>query len=198
MKKIGLFFGCFDPVHRGHIRAAEMFRTAAELDRVLLVPANTQYRKFFGPSAGGVHRLNMCVLAAGGHEGIDVCDFEVRSPRLPYTTDTVKYIRTRIPGAEIFLCAGEDTANALPRWACFPELREWVALLVISRAGGPGHPAELFRSGAKVLYIDAETDGISSTAVRRRLWAGERVIPELDENVLCYIRENSLYRNQGK
>ena len=182
MKKIGLFFGCFDPVHRGHIRAAEMFRTAAELDRVLLVPANTQYRKFFGPSAGGVHRLNMCVLAAGGHEGIDVCDFEVRSPRLPYTTDTVKYIRTRIPGAEIFLCAGEDTANAL----------------VISRAGGPGHPAELFRSGAKVLYIDAETDGISSTAVRRRLWAGERVIPELDENVLCYIRENSLYRNQGK
>ena len=57
--KIGLFGGCFDPVHTGHLRAASAFRAAAGLDAVLLVPANGSYKKIGSAMEGGAHRLRM-------------------------------------------------------------------------------------------------------------------------------------------
>lgn len=190
---IGLFCGCFNPVHNGHIRAAEAFRSAAGLDCVFLVPASDQYRKPGVPAAAGAHRLRMCALAAGGHAGIAVCGFEVRAPELPYTIDTVEYARAQFPGAEISLCMGGDAAKALPRWACFEPLRKNAAFLVINRAGDSGRPEQLLQSGARVTLIHQEPDGISSAAVRKKLQAGDSSIPELDGRVLRYIRENALY-----
>ena len=121
--KIGLFCGCFDPVHTGHIRAAEAFRDAAGLDAVLLVPANGSYKKFGSAMEGGAHRLRMCALAVSGRGGLAVSGFEVRAAEPPYTSDTVAYARRCCPGAEICLCMGSDAARYVTRWACFGELR---------------------------------------------------------------------------
>lgn len=193
MKRIGLFCGCFNPIHKGHLRAAEEFLRAGELERVFLVPASGRYGKLRGLAPDGVHRLRMCALAAGGRDDIAVCDFEIRSPGLPDTMDTVEYFRDRFPGAVLFLCMGGDTAGMVPRWACFPELRESVSFLVIRRSGGSGAPEELTGRGTRVTYLDREEDGISSTAIRGKLLRGESSIPELDEKVLGYIREHALY-----
>lgn len=193
MKKIGLFCGCFNPVHNGHIMAAESFKKAAELDCVYLVPANSQYSKFSGYVENGQHRLEMCALAVEDHDGIEVCDFEIRSPEVLYTMDTVIYMKTLYPDAEIFLCMGVDTAEKICLWACFDELKKNVKFLIASRYENNNHTDGLYTSGADVAVVEHEIDGISSTKVRKKLRAGETTIPELNKKVICYIRDHSLY-----
>ena len=189
--KIGLFCGCFDPVHTGHIRAAEAFRDAAGLDAVLLVPANGSYKKFGSAMEGGAHRLRMCALAISGREGLAVSGFEVRAAALPYTADTVAYARRCCPGAEIYLCMGSDAAGYVTRWACFGELKDSVRFLVADR--GAGAPEELLQSGAAAFCIPLEPDGVSSTAIRRALRQRAGLPAGLDGKVYRYIREKSLY-----
>ena len=94
LKRIGLFCGCFNPIHSGHIRAAELFRSAVGLECVFLVPANVSYHKFGAPMESGFHRLKMCELAVEGHAGLAVCDFEIKAPKAPYTIDTVLFSKT--------------------------------------------------------------------------------------------------------
>ena len=189
--KIGLFCGCFDPVHSGHIRAASAFRSAAGLDAVLLVPANDSYRKFGSAMQSGLHRLRMCALAVSGHYGLAVSGFEVRAAALPYTADTVAYARRCCPGAEIYLCMGSDAAGYVTRWACFGELKDSVRFLVADR--GAGAPEELLQSGAAAFCIPLEPDGVSSTAIRRALRQRAGLPAGLDGKVYRYIREKSLY-----
>ncbi len=193
MMKIGLFCGCFDPIHKGHIKAALIMKEAAGLDLVYLVPASGKYSKYGADITGGEHRLQMCRIAAAGHEGLEVCPFEVESPELPYTIDTVRYIAAVHQGARIYLCMGEDTAQWTPGWACFRELRDSAGFVVISRAGAAGCEM-LERGGAELIRVEAEPDGISSTGIRRALARGVHDIPGLDAEILRYITDNGLYK----
>lgn len=192
-KKIGLFCGCFDPIHRGHIRAAETFRSAAGLECVYLVPANVSYRKCGVQIESGLHRLNMCELAAEGHAGIEICDFEIQSQQVPYTIDTILFFQNRFPASKIYLCMGEDTAETVVHWAYFERMKEIVRFLVIERNAWQSGADNLVQSGADVTFVDHERDGISSTEIRKQLMSGKKGIPELDEKVFRYIRANALY-----
>lgn len=192
LKKIGLFCGCFNPVHNGHISAAEAFKSYAGLDRLYLIPANASYSKYGRFIESGSHRVKMCELAVSGHAGLAVSDFEIRCPKACYTLDTVLYFKKQFAAAEFYLCMGEDTAETVTRWACFPELKEQVRFLVIDRNGRGGGVDALTRSGANTAFVAHDRDGISSTDIRRKLGAGESAAG-LDDKVFRYIRENALY-----
>lgn len=192
--RIGLFCGCFDPIHLGHIRAAEACRSSAGLERVLFVPASDKYGKAGLSMQSGLHRLDMCRLALNNCEGFDVCPFELESPDAPYTSETAAYVQGLYPGAELYLCLGEDAARYAMRWSCFEELKSGVRFLVIERGGaGKEVVKALSSAGAIASEVPLEPDGVSSTAVRRKLTRGEDYIPELDSSVYRYIREKSLY-----
>lgn len=193
LKRIGLFCGCFNPIHSGHIRAAELFRSAVGLECVFLVPANVSYHKFGAPMESGFHRLKMCELAVEGHAGLAVCDFEIKAPKAPYTIDTVLFFKNRFPDTEIYLCMGEDTAQTAARWACFEELKDLVRFLVINREDRQMEVTGLLERGGTVEFVQHEKDGISSTDIRKKLRSGVKTCPELDEKVFQYIRENALY-----
>ena len=80
------------------------------------------------------------------------------------------------------------------RWSCFEELKSGVRFLVIERGGaGKDVVKALSSAGAIASEVPLELDGVSSTAVRRKLARGEDYIPELDSSVYRYIREKSLY-----
>lgn len=193
LKRIGLFCGCFDPVHSGHITAAEIFRSAAELDRVYLIPANGSYSKYGARMESGLHRLHMCRLAAEGHAGIEVSDFEINAQGVPYTIDTVLFFKQRFPASGLYLCMGEDTARTVIRWACFDELKELVTFLVINREDHQVDTGSIVDSGGTAVFVSHDRDGISSTEIRKRLRSGAQDCQALDEKVLHYIREHALY-----
>ena len=210
---IGVFGGSFDPIHVGHLRAAEEVRAALSLDRVILVPAGSQPLK--AGHAGAEDRLAMIRLALEGRAGLEVSDMEVRRPGKSYTVDTVRELGDELgpagasphcsdvrPAGELYLLIGTDAIRDLPNWRDVATILSRAKPAVIQRPGegpvdwdGLAHrlPEGLVRDlRASVVGLERPVD-ISSTEIRRRLAAGESITGLVPPAVEDYIREHGLY-----
>jgi nicotinate-nucleotide adenylyltransferase len=149
--RLGVFGGTFNPVHIGHLRAAEEVREAVGLDRVLFVPAGVPPLKGGGalPHAG-VHsahkaadsllapawaRLRMVELAVAGNPAFAVSDVEAASTRTSYTVDTLAELARRHPEAELSFILGLDAFLDLPAWKSPDALIRDVDFVVMVRPG---------------------------------------------------------------
>jgi nicotinate-nucleotide adenylyltransferase len=200
-RRIGVFGGSFDPIHEGHLRAAEDARVALGLERVLLVPAGSQPLK--GGHAPADHRLAMVRLAVEGRDGLEVSDAEVARPGTSYTVDTVREISKAL-GADVELCLliGTDAVRDLPDWRDVQEIFSHARPVVLQRPGdGPVDWDDLAgrltaglagRLRDSTVCLKRPVD-VSSTEVRRRLAAGEPVSGLVPTAVEGYIRRHGLY-----
>jgi nicotinate-nucleotide adenylyltransferase len=199
---ICLFGGSFNPPHRSHVRVAraalERLRPAA----LLVVPCGDHPLKDGGEFAPAADRLAMCRLAFAGIEGVRVEDLEIGRTGPSYTVDTVRALRARIGLDEpVFVLIGSDNLATLDQWHEHEALCELATLVTYPRLGHPIDEAALRGVGIRFLHkrrildhalADLPADDLNSTALRRRLRAGEPV-PELAEPVLGYIRKHGLY-----
>src|SRR5437899_1161989 len=92
--RIALFGGSFNPIHLGHLRAAEEDREAMGLDLIYFVPAASPPHNTPIDLAPAEHRLEMVRLATKGNRHFMVSDVEVRRSGNSFTIDTVRYFRT--------------------------------------------------------------------------------------------------------
>ena len=198
--RLGILGGTFDPIHLGHVALAVAARRCAELDRVLLVPAQIPPHKA-GPAAGPEDRLAMCRLAVRDVAGLDVSDIEIRRSGPSYTLDTLRELREVYPGADLHLILGWDAARLLPEWREPASVLSLARLVVFPRPGvAPPAPDDLRRAGLEPDRTTLCTEGtpaVAATEVRRRAAAGESltglVAPEVEE----YIRRHRLYGSSG-
>src|SRR6202140_3813502 len=89
--RVGLFGGSFNPIHLGHLRAAEEAREALQLDLVYFIPAASPPHKAEGALAPAEHRLAMVRQATKGNRHFMTSDVEIRRGGQSYTIDTVRY-----------------------------------------------------------------------------------------------------------
>src|SRR5690606_11781558 len=102
-KKIGLFFGSFNPIHVGHLIIANYMANFTELDEVWFVvsPQNPFKEK---KSVGNMYdRLEMVNLAIEGADKLRASDIEFTVPQPYYTIDTLTYLREKYPKKEFVL-----------------------------------------------------------------------------------------------
>ena len=186
---VGIFGGTFDPLHLGHVAAADRARQSLGLTSVLMVVANDPWqkspRRMVSPA---VERLAMAKLGVEGHEGLEVCDFEVERGGPSYTIDTVEQLGE---GGVVlpWLVVGADLAGTLDTWERADELRRLVRVAVVSR---PGSPLRLPRGWRSVALESDELD-ISSTSIRRDVAQGVSVSGRVPEAIIRHIDEHGLY-----
>ncbi len=191
MTRVGILGGSFDPVHLGHVRAAEAARDALALDRVLLVPNARQPLKLGRDAAPAEDRLAMVRLAVAGRPRLEASDEEIVRGGISYTIDTLRALRDRLgPDAEIFLLMGADTLKDLGRWKGADELAALATHVALTR---PGYALEE-GAGLPVRRLEVDALPVSSTEVRRLLAAGEPAPGLLDLAVADYIAKKGLYR----
>jgi nicotinate-nucleotide adenylyltransferase len=188
--------GSFDPVHLGHVAAAEAVLRLRRLEGVFLVPAGLAPHKAPG-AAPFEDRLAMARLAAKGHPGLLVLDLEGRRPGPSYTVDTLAELRRACPGAGFELLVGADMLLDLPTWHRAEEVVRAVQVIAFGRPGSASEAARkafdaAFGPGRHV-WLDFEPLAVSSTDVRRRLAVGEPVTGLLDPAVEAFIRARGLY-----
>jgi len=197
----GILGGSFDPIHLGHIKAAETARERRNLSAVLLIPAA------FAPhkrpcEASFADRVEMVRLAVRGRPGFEVLDLEGARPGPSFTFDTVEELRRTRPGAAFELLVGTDMLSDLSRWHRARELVERVQVVGFGRPGAPAEDARRAFEGAfgagRHAWLDLEPVAVSSTEVRRRLAAGEPVRGLVDPAVEAYIRDRGLYGTVGE
>ncbi len=210
--RIGLFGGSFNPVHFGHLRAAEEVREILNLDLVYFVPAALPPHKPEDELAPAEHRLHMVRLATKGNRHFMVSDAEVRRTGRSYTIDTVRYfLATLRHQATLFVLVGADQFAEFETWKDCDELVRLCSIAVHTRPWGdelaPRAPlAALDRfgyteargqyvnsSGQTLSFVPTAFLPISASQIRRKLQNGESINYLLPADVADYIQRHALY-----
>lgn len=194
MKKVGILGGTFDPVHIGHLIAAECAREGAGLDETWLLPASIPPHKADASRTSQEHRFRMVCEAVGNNPLMRASDLELRMGGVSYTIDTVLELKRLYPDVQFFFIIGGDMVAYLPKWHRIGELVRHIRFIGLQRSGYPvdpdGLPAEL---RAAVTMVPMPTVDISSTSLRELLRQGKSIRYQVPEAVYRYIEVNRLY-----
>jgi nicotinate-nucleotide adenylyltransferase len=185
-----VFGGTFDPIHLGHLRAAECAREAARLDRVLFLPAGRPPHRA-STMASGLDRFAMVSLATAGHSAFAASDVELRREGPSYTLDTL--VELGRDGDELFLILGSDAFAEIASWREPQQVAARCTIVVIDRPGAQESARDPL-PGARVLHVEGATLPISSSAVRRIRQEGKSPRYLVPEPVAEYIEKRELYR----
>ncbi len=192
--RIGLFGGTFDPVHLGHLRAAESARQALGLDRVAFLPSAVPPHRT-APLSPAADRLEMVRLAIASHPAFEVWDVELRREGPSYTVDTVATLVAERPQDSFVLLVGADSWPEMASWREPERLFSLVEVGVAERPGSPsGRVEKPFPSSRGVHCVGGPSLAISATAVRAHARRGLSIRYLVPDAVADYISARGLYR----
>jgi nicotinate-nucleotide adenylyltransferase len=192
--RIGLYGGTFDPVHLGHLRAAESVREAMGLDLVAFLPAAVPPHRG-APLSAASDRLAMARLATASHRPFEAWDAELRRSGPSYTVETVSSLLCERPSDSFVLVVGADTWPEIVGWRDPERLLSLVEVAVVDRPGWPEEePVVPFPGARGVRRIDGPSLPISATAIRERARQGRSVRYLVPDPVGDYIVSRRLYR----
>jgi nicotinate-nucleotide adenylyltransferase len=214
---IALFGGTFDPIHVGHIRAAQAAARRFDLDRILFVPSGVPPHKSNGEVTPFAHRFAMVALAVRGHrEFVPSLLEEPRADGSPnYSVDTVSAVRSQLRARDrLYFILGIDSFLDLPNWKYYQRLSELTDFIVAARPGfgsrqlleriGNGHSGTvlsktgsslLLPGGAGVHVLAAVRTPVASREIRQAAAAGGALTGLVPPLVEEYIAKEDLYRS---
>ncbi|MBE2215042.1 MAG: nicotinate (nicotinamide) nucleotide adenylyltransferase [Opitutaceae bacterium] len=192
-RRIGVMGGSFDPVHLGHMIAAQDAREALGLDRVIFMPAAHAPLKDSAPRVSDAVRLELLRAATAGDPTLEVSTLELDRGGVSYTIDTARALRHAHPVDSIFWIIGTDQAARLAHWREIGALAALVEFIVLTRPGF-ALPAGAMPAGVQAHPVTAHVVEISSSEIRTRLAAGRPVHWFLPAAVADIIASRSLYR----
>ncbi|MFM8370565.1 MAG: nicotinate-nucleotide adenylyltransferase [Chloroflexota bacterium] len=198
-KRIGLFGGTFDPPHIGHLVLAAEAVSQFKLDKLLWVLTPDPPNKLGKPITPLDYRLPMLQGMIAHNPAFELSRIEIDRPGPHYTIDTVRLLAQQEGNAEIFLLIGGDSLWDLPNWRLCTDLVAEVSKIGVMRRPGDFTdlaPLEEKLPGvtAKVQFIEALLQNVSSREIRKRIVSGEMYRYYLAPEVYEYIEANHLYR----
>jgi nicotinate-nucleotide adenylyltransferase len=215
--RIGIFGGTFNPIHYGHLRAAEEVREMLAFDKVLFVPSGTPPLKTEDPT-DALKRFEMARLAIAGNRAFDVLDIECKKLKKSYTVETLEVLLSLYGDAELYFMLGIDAFLDIPNWWMPEKLLSMVNFAVLSRPGrsfiellsspymvverevlkgldSSGRESLTLRlkSLKEVVLVKITPLDISSSGIRRTIRAGLSIKYLLPESVESFIISHKLY-----
>ena len=129
MKKIGIFGGTFNPVHKGHELTAVNFLDKFKLDKLLIMPSNIPPHKQVDANITAVQRFEMCRICFDKYDNIYVSDFEIKKDGLSYTFDTVTELKKNYMNDKLYFLVGSDMLLSLETWYKYQDLLKLCAFV---------------------------------------------------------------------
>ena len=200
-KKIGIMGGTFDPIHYGHLVAAEVTRAEFGLDKVIFIPAGRPPHKQQQSITDSEHRYLMTALAISSNPDFEVSRIEVDKNELTYTIDTVKeLLGIYREGTDIYFITGADAVLELMTWYKIEELLTLCRFIAVTRPGFNMKDLEQkigeisSKYNGEIIFMEVPLLEISSTDIRERVRSGKPIKYLLPETVEEYIGKHELYR----
>jgi len=216
-QKLGILGGTFNPIHFGHLAAAELVRDRLKLDRVLFIPSYLPPHKRDIDIPSALHRQTMVNLAIAGNPHFILSDIEIKREGRSYSIDTMEELERDYPETEFYFIAGIDSFLEIQTWKDWQRLLSLCWFVVLSR---PGYAfsdltvigfmrqsekelraldrGELFSAMVRTDEIGVFLEQIplldvSSTDIRTRVHQRGSIKYLLPEIVETYIINNDLY-----
>ena len=190
-RRVGLFGGSFDPVHKGHVALARLARDELDLDEVRWIPVWQPWQKArrLAPAAD---REAMVRIAIGGEPRMVLERSELRRRGTSYTLDTVRELAAAEPDIEWYLVLGQDQYAGLHTWRDWRELMKLVTLVIAPRAGAPAVDRQVAATPHRSIALPPMPQ--SSTDIRALIAAGKPIADMVPPGVASYIERHHLYR----
>jgi nicotinate-nucleotide adenylyltransferase len=191
--KIGFLGGSFDPVHFGHLIAAQDVYEQYHFDRLFLVPAAQAPLKAQDMQSVTEDRLAMLRAACEWDHRLEIADYELNKGGVSYTIDSVRHFQQQFPHDELFWIIGGDQLPLLHKWKDINKLAAMVEFIFLER---PGHPSKPHTDipGLRLHRCDGHLIEISSSELRQRVRHGRSLNYFCPQKVIAYIESKKLYR----
>lgn len=188
--RLGVMGGTFDPIHFGHLVAANEAASAFNLEKVLFVPTGDPWQKHVISSSD--QRFEMTKRAIAKNKLFEISDIDVKRPGPTYTVDTLRDVRAHYPDAELFFITGADSISQIDTWKDSDLIWSLAHFVGVTR---PGHSLVVPKSPlGNVSLLEIPALAISSTDIRARVKAGKPIEYLLPKKVIKFIRKNHLYQ----
>jgi len=122
MKKVGLFFGTYNPIHVGHLVIANHLANYTELDEVWLVVSPQNPLKKKDSLLQDYHRLALVRVAIEDNPKLKASDIEFSLPKPSYTSNTLAHINEKYPDYSFALIMGEDNLRTFHKWKNYADI----------------------------------------------------------------------------
>ena len=192
-RKVGLFFGSFNPIHVGHLVIANYMVEFGPLDQVWFVITPHSPFKEKKSLLEDHHRYQMVDRAVEDYPYLKACDIEFGLPQPNYTINTMTYLEEKYPKHEFALIMGEDNLKSFHKWKNYELLLANHDILVYPRVGS-GEIHTQFDDHPKIEHVSAPIMEISSTFIRKAVKAGKNIRPMLPHSVWIYLDEMNFYK----
>jgi nicotinate-nucleotide adenylyltransferase len=184
--------GTFDPIHLGHLRAAENAREGLGLDEVRFLPAQVPPHRP-APASSARDRFAMVALATALHPRFVADDLELQREGPSFTVDTIARLRDQCPDDEMVLVVGSDTLPELTSWKDHERLLRMCTVAVVTRPEEDRHDVARF-DDHDIRRVPGPGLAVSATEIRRRVKEGLSIRYLVPETVADYIAKRGLYR----
>ncbi|QAY68301.1 nicotinate-nucleotide adenylyltransferase [Paenibacillus protaetiae] len=188
--------GTFDPIHIGHLIAAETARDTCGLDEIWFIPSYLPPLKDNEPGVESLIRYEMVQEAVKTNPLYQALDIELVRGGTSYSYDTARQLTEQYPEHDFYYIIGSDRINDLPKWHRIEELSALVGFIGLERPDTPirleGLPGYL---NHRLRLANMPPIGISSTDIRERLKAGQSIRYLVPDNVHELIRRNGWYES---
>jgi nicotinate-nucleotide adenylyltransferase len=206
IKRLGIFGGAFDPVHKGHTQSLKFISDLKVFDEIQVIP------NYASPHNKDIqtdekHRLKMLEIALKEIKNIKLNDIELRNKTKSYTYETLKCLKEIYPEKHLSLIIGLDSLYSFTTWKNWENILSLCSLLVLERKFSdslelnkelerkisPDYD-DFFSGHGKILILKNDLINISSTEVRLKIKNNENLTDMIDDQVLEYILNKSLYK----
>ncbi|MCC2589528.1 nicotinate (nicotinamide) nucleotide adenylyltransferase [Chryseobacterium sp. MFBS3-17] len=195
MKKVGLFFGSFNPIHIGHLILANYILEHSDMDELWFVVSPQNPFKDKKSLLSDHHRLDMVQSALKNYPKMRASNVEFSMPKPSYTIDTLTYLHEKYPDYAFALIMGEDNLEGLHKWKNAEQLISNHQIIVYPRIYEENQKEHDLLHHENVSRIEAPVIELSATEIRNMLKEGKNVRPMLPPEVFEYLDGSNFYRS---
>lgn len=196
-RSVALIGGSFNPIHNGHLSAANEVRCLLGVEHVIFVPSGFPPHKGRFDLASGDDRLAMCIAATTSNPNFSVSQYELKRCGMSFTIDTITAFRAAMDdSARLYFIVGADAASLMPKWKSPEKLFERCCFVAVTR---PGYMLEqpFDEPERHLISIEVPPFDISSTEIRSRVRLGMPIKYMVPSGVERYIINHGLYASDS-
>ena len=194
MKKTGLFFGSFNPIHIGHLILANYILENSDMDELWFVVSPQNPFKEKKSLLKDHNRLDMVQLAVKNYPKMRASNVEFSLPTPSYTVDTLAYLQEKHPDYSFSLIMGEDNLHGLHKWKNWDVLIKNHHIIVYPRIFDGEKKDSAYLQHENISMVKAPVIELSATEIRNMIKEGKNVRPMLPPEVFEYLDGSSFYK----
>jgi len=200
-KKIGLFFGSFNPIHVGHLLIANHMINFTDLKEIWFVVSPHNPHKKKASLLEDYHRLAIVKEAIDDNPKFKASNIEFALQKPSYTVETLVHLKEKYPTYKFSILMGEDNLRSFHKWKNYEVILKNNPIFIYPRvltiqeleSRKPIEQNKLINH-PNITVTDAPVMKISSSFIRNLIKEGKSTKYLMTEAARKYVEEMNFYR----